>query len=64
MNSIIKNFKDIEYGPAPEDAQDVLRWIKNLSSPNRIYINGKWISSKSSKKFFCFMTPRTYVSSI
>ena len=50
MNSIIKNFKDIKYGPAPEDAQDVLKWIKNLSSPNKIYINGKWISSKSSKK--------------
>ena len=50
MNSVIKNFKDIKYGPAPEDAKDVLKWIKNLSSPNKIYINGKWISSKSSKK--------------
>ena len=26
-----------------------LKWIKNLSSPNRIYINGKWTLSKSSK---------------
>ena len=50
MNSVIKNFKNIKYGPAPEDAKDVLRWIRNLSSPNKIYINGKWTFSKSSKK--------------
>ena len=50
MNNIIKNFKDIKYGPAPEDDKDVLKWIKNLSSPNKIYINGKWTLSKSSKK--------------
>ena len=49
MNNIIKNFKIIKYGPAPEDDKDVLKWIKNLSSPNRIYINGKWTLSKSSK---------------
>ena len=48
MNNIIKNFKNIKYGPAPEDDKDVLKWIKNLSSPNRIYINGKWTLSKSS----------------
>ena len=47
MNNIIKNFKNIKYGPAPEDDKDVLKWIKNLSSPNRIYINGKWTLSKS-----------------
>ena len=49
MNNIIKNFKNIKYGPSPEDDKDVLKWIKNLSSPNRIYINGKWTLSKSSK---------------
>ncbi len=49
MNNIIKNFKNIKYGPAPEDDKDVLKWIKNLSIPNRIYINGKWTLSKSSK---------------
>jgi len=50
MNSIIKNFRNIKYGPAPEDSKDVLKWIKSLSSPNKIYINGKWTLSKSSKK--------------
>ena len=50
MNNIIKNFKVIKYGPAPEDDKDVSKWIKSLSSPNKIYINGKWILSKSSKK--------------
>ena len=49
MKNIIKNFKNIKYGPAPEDDKDVLKWIKNLSSPNRIYINGKWTLSKGSK---------------
>jgi len=49
MKNIIKNFKNIKYGPAPDDDKDVLKWIKNLSSPNRIYINGKWTLSKSSK---------------
>ncbi|MDC0057400.1 aldehyde dehydrogenase family protein [Alphaproteobacteria bacterium] len=50
MKNVIKNFKNIKYGPAPEDATDVLKWIKNLSNPNKIYINGKWTLSKSSKK--------------
>ena len=49
MKNIIKNFKNIKYGPAPEDDKDVLKWIKNLSIPNRIYINGKWTLSKGSK---------------
>ena len=50
MKNIIKNFKNIKYGPAPEDDKDVLKWIKNLSSPNKIYIDGKWTVSKSSIK--------------
>jgi hypothetical protein len=27
MNKIIKNFKNIKYGPAPEDDSEVLKWI-------------------------------------
>ena len=30
MNKILKNFKNIKYGPAPEDDSEVLSWIKNL----------------------------------
>ena len=50
MNKILKNFKNIKYGPAPEDDKEVIAWIKKLSSPNKNYINGKWVLSKSSKK--------------
>ena len=34
MNKIIKNFKNIKYGPAPEDDSEVLKWINNLPAPN------------------------------
>jgi aldehyde dehydrogenase (NAD+) len=50
MNKILKNFKNIRYGPAPEDDKEVNEWINKLSSPNKHYIDGKWISSKSNKK--------------
>ena len=50
MNKIIQNYKKIQYGPALEDDKEVLTWIKNLSNPNKNYINGKWINSQSSKK--------------
>ena len=50
MNKIIKNYKKIQYGPAPEDDKEVLNWIKNITNPNKNYINGKWTNSKSSKK--------------
>ena len=33
MNKIIKNFKNIKYGPAPEDDTEVINWINKISSP-------------------------------
>ena len=27
MNKVIKNFRNIKYGPAPEDDQEVIEWI-------------------------------------
>ncbi len=50
MSKIIKNFKNINYGPAPEDSKDVMRWIQELDRPNKLYINGTWIKSNSNKK--------------
>ena len=50
MSKIIKNFKNISYGPAPEDSKDVMSWIKSLNNPNSLFINGVWVKSKSSKK--------------
>ena len=47
MSKIIKNYKDIKYGPAPEDDKEVVLWIKKLSSPNRNYIDGKWTPSQN-----------------
>ena len=50
MSKIIKNYKDIKYGPAPENDKEAIAWIRKLTSPNRNYIDGKWVPSKSSKK--------------
>ena len=50
MSKIIQNFKNISYGPAPEDSKDVMSWINSLNKPNHLFINGVWVKSKSSKK--------------
>ena len=50
MNKILKNFKNIKYGKALEDDSEVLAWIKNLKDSNKNYIDGKWTTSKSTKK--------------
>ena len=49
MNKVIKNFKNIKYGPAPEDNSEVLKWINNLPKPNHNFINGEWSKSLSRK---------------
>ena len=49
MSEIIKNFKNIKYGPAPEDDNEVLSWIKKLPKPNHNFINGEWCKSLSQK---------------
>ena len=36
MNKIIKNFKNIKYGPAPEDDTEVINWINKISSSNTL----------------------------
>ena len=43
MNKIIKNFKNIKYGPAPEDDSEVLKWINKLPKPNNNFINGELV---------------------
>ena len=42
MSKVIKNFKNLKYGPAPENDSEVLEWIKKLDKPNHIFINGNW----------------------
>ena len=36
MSKIIQNFKNISYGPAPEDSKDVMSWINSLNNPNHL----------------------------
>ena len=50
MNKILKDYKNIKYGPAPEEDKEVVAWIKKISTSNKNYIDGKWISSQGSKK--------------
>ena len=58
MNKVIKNFKKIKYGPAPEDSKEVISWIKKISSPNKIFVGGNWIKS-TSKKIIPAINPAT-----
>ena len=46
MSKIIQNFKNISYGPSPEDSKDVMSWINSLNSPNSLFINVAWIKSR------------------
>ena len=39
MSKIIQKFKNISYGPAPEDSKDVMSWINSLNKPNNLFIN-------------------------
>ena len=48
--SNLQNFKNISYGPAPEDSKDVMSWINSLKNPNHLFINGLWAKSRSPKK--------------
>ena len=53
MNKIIKNFKKIKYGPAPEDSDEVMKWIKKLPKQNHNFINGEWKKAYSKKILKC-----------
>ncbi|MBI29450.1 MAG: putative aldehyde dehydrogenase AldA [Alphaproteobacteria bacterium MarineAlpha5_Bin11] len=52
MSKIIKDFKNIKYGPAPEDSSEVIEWISKLPSPNFHFINGKWQKPLSKKNLY------------
>ena len=53
MNKIIKDFKNITYGLAPEESKDVFDWIEKLPSQNYNFINGKWIKPTNKKTINC-----------
>ena len=49
MSKIIKDFQNIQYGPAPEDDSEVLEWIKRLPNPSHNFIDGDWSKPVSRK---------------
>ncbi|HET7230944.1 MAG TPA: aldehyde dehydrogenase family protein [Longimicrobium sp.] len=40
--SIAEIFETLEYGPAPESASPVTRWLDEHDRTTRLYINGEW----------------------
>ena len=49
MNKIIRDFKNLKYGPALEDDNEVLNWINGLPKPNHNFINGEWHKTVSNR---------------
>ena len=41
-SSIVEKFESMEYGPAPEDAGEVYRWLEARGRRFGSYIDGKW----------------------
>ena len=50
MNKIIKNFKNIKYGPAPEDDSEVINWIKKFLLQIKIILMENGILLKDQKR--------------
>jgi aldehyde dehydrogenase (NAD+) len=41
-SSVVEKFYSMEYGPAPEDASEVTKWLEAHGRSFRHYIGGKW----------------------
>ena len=44
MNKVIKDFRNLKYGPAPEDDKDVNKWIRKHN--NDLEERCKWFNCK------------------
>jgi aldehyde dehydrogenase (NAD+) len=44
-SSIVEKFNSMEYGPAPEDASEVIKWLDAHKRSFGHYINGEWIGA-------------------
>ena len=46
-SSIVEKFESMEYGPAPEDASEVYRWLDAHRRRFGHYIDGAWTATGS-----------------
>jgi aldehyde dehydrogenase (NAD+) len=51
-------YKNMNYGPAPEDAGEAIQFLKNHKNKFKLFINGKWVAP-SSKEYFDSINPST-----
>ncbi len=49
-SSIVEKFESMEYGPAPEDAGEVTRWLEAHGRAFGSYIDGAWTAAGSQAK--------------
>jgi aldehyde dehydrogenase (NAD+) len=49
--SIAEKFVTMEYGPAPEDAKEVLAWLDHHKRRLSHFINGAWVAPSTGKYF-------------
>ena len=50
-SSIVEKFESMEYGPAPEDAGEVTRWLEARGRRFGSYIDGAWTVARSGETF-------------
>ncbi len=51
MSTIVEKFESMEYGPAPEDAGEVTRWLEAHKRAFGHYIDGAWTSAEAGETF-------------
>ncbi|MDE1161546.1 MAG: aldehyde dehydrogenase family protein [Acidobacteriaceae bacterium] len=56
-NSIVEKYHSMEYGPAPEDASEVIKWLDAHKRTFGHYIDGEW--TKPGKATFATKNPAT-----
>ena len=44
-SSVLEKFESMQYGPAPEDASEVTRWLDARGRRFGHFVNGDWISA-------------------
>ncbi len=52
MSTTVKKiYKSLEYGPAPEDSSEALKWLKGHGSKFNLFIGGKWVKPSQGEYF-------------
>lgn len=52
--SVAEIFESMEYGPAPESAEQALRWIDEHQPATRLFVGGEWVDAASGESFEVF----------